>query len=113
VWGNWPEIYYWSGLLPASRYIGVQPLTGFAADLQYGREEYHSLLDSSLTAAARAELVRDLEQTPPKYIVDELGFRDEQLSIQKYPELHQVLKNYERRSPEDRFPIYMRRESEK
>lgn len=113
VWGNWPEIYYWSGLLPASRYVGVQPLTGLAADLQYGREEYRSLIDASLTTAARAELARDLEWTPPKYIVDELGSRDEQLSIQRYPELREVMKSYERRSPGDKFPIYIRRASER
>ena len=109
VWGNWPEIYYWSGLIPASRYVGVQPLTGLAADLQYGREEYRLLVYASVAAAARTELARDLELTPPKYIVDELGFRDEQLSIQRYPELQEVMKNYERRSLEDKFPIYIRK----
>jgi hypothetical protein len=34
VWGYRPEIYYWSGLLPASRFLSVQPLTGVPADVQ-------------------------------------------------------------------------------
>jgi 4-amino-4-deoxy-L-arabinose transferase-like glycosyltransferase len=109
VWGNLPEIYYWSGLLPASRYLGAQPLTGLPADVQYGKEEYHSLLDASLTAAARTELARDLEQTPPKYVVDELGFRDLRLSIERYAELHDFLSDYERYGSANSFPIYIRK----
>jgi 4-amino-4-deoxy-L-arabinose transferase-like glycosyltransferase len=112
VWGNWPEIYYWSGLLPASRYLSTQSLTGVPADVQYAAEGYRSILDATVTAAARAELVRDLEQTPPKYIVDELGSRDEQLSILRYPELNDFMKNYARRSSDDRLPVYIRRVSE-
>jgi hypothetical protein len=109
VWGNLPEIYYWSGLLPASRYLGVQPLTGLPADLQYGKEEYRSLLDAVQTAAARRELARDLEQTPPKYLVDELGFRDPRLSIERYPELAEFMNGYETYSRGTSFPIYIRK----
>jgi 4-amino-4-deoxy-L-arabinose transferase-like glycosyltransferase len=109
VWGNWPEIYYWSGLLPASRYLSTQPLTGVPADIHYAQEGYRSILDASVTAAARTELVRDLVQTPPGYIVDELGFRDDRLSIERYPELNDFMKNYDRRSLDDRIPIYVRR----
>ncbi|HSF24214.1 MAG TPA: hypothetical protein VLE20_08310, partial [Blastocatellia bacterium] len=109
VWGNWPEIYYWSGLLPASRYLSAQPLTGVPADVHYAQEGYRSILDASMTAAARTELLRDLVQTPPGYIVDELGFRDDRLSIERYPELNDFMKNYDRRSLDDRIPIYIRR----
>ena len=110
VWGNWPEVYYWSGLRPASRYLSTQPLTGVPADVQYSTEGYRSILDATVTAAARMELARDLELTTPRYIVDELGFRDEQLSIQRYPELSEVMKNYDIRSPGDHIPIYIRRD---
>ncbi len=110
VWGNWPEIYYWSGLLPASRFLSTQPLTGVPADVQYATGGYKSILDATVTTAARMELARHLELTTPRYIVDELGFRDEQLSIQRYPELSEVMKNYDRRSPGDHIPIYIRRD---
>jgi hypothetical protein len=44
VWGYRPEIYYWSGLLPASRYLSAQPLTGVPADAQYANGEHRSIL---------------------------------------------------------------------
>src|SRR5437867_211084 len=71
VWGYRPEIYYWTGLLPASRYLSTQPLTGVPADVHYFGDDYRSLLDQAVTAEARKELARDLEETQPKYIVDE------------------------------------------
>src|SRR6185295_7849154 len=74
VWGYRPEIYYWSGLLPASRYLSAQPLNGVPADVQYFGDDYRSVLDDDVTAEARAELARDLEETAPKYIVDEAAF---------------------------------------
>ncbi|MEK6286996.1 MAG: glycosyltransferase family 39 protein [Acidobacteriota bacterium] len=109
IWGNWPEIYYRSGLLPASGYLAAPPLTGIPADVQYGKEEYRSLLYANLTAAARTELARDMEQTQPKYIVDQLGFLDRQLSIERYPELHELMNSYERYTPDNSLPIYIRR----
>ncbi|HSB09010.1 MAG TPA: glycosyltransferase family 39 protein [Blastocatellia bacterium] len=109
VWGNWPEVYYWSGLIPASGYLSSQPLTGVPADVWYGSEEYRLILDEKTTGAARAELVRELEQTPPKYIIDELGFRDERLSIDRYSELREFLGNYERFSARTNVPIWVLR----
>jgi len=109
VWGNWPEVYYWSGLLPASGYLSSQPLTGVPADVWYGREEYRLILDDKTTAAARAELVRELEQAPPRYIIDELGFRDSRLSIERYPDLQEFLRNYARTSEVTNIPVYIRK----
>src|SRR5262249_39687619 len=65
VWGNWPEVYYLSGLLPASGYLSAQPLTGLPADVWYGSEEYHLILDEGVATAARAEMLRELQRTPP------------------------------------------------
>jgi hypothetical protein len=110
VWGYRPEIYYWSGLLPASRYLSTQPLTGVPADVHYFGDGYRSLLPEDLTAAARAQLVRDLEETRPKYIVDELGFFNSDLSIQSYPELHEFMTAYKPRGTTGRFFIYFRKE---
>jgi hypothetical protein len=110
VWGYRPEIYYWSGLLPASRYLSTQPLTGVPADVHYFGDGYRSLLPEDLTAAARAQLVRDLEETRPKYIVDELGFFNSDLSIQSYPELREFMTGYKARGTTGRFFIYLRKE---
>lgn len=111
VWGYRPEIYYWSGLLPASRYLSTQPLTGVPADVHYFGDGYRSLLPEDLTAAARVQLVRDLEETRPKYIVDELGFFNSDLSIQSYPELREFMTDYKPKGTTGRFFVYLRKES--
>jgi hypothetical protein len=109
VWGNWPEVYYWSGLIPASGYLSSQPLTGLPADVWYGSEEYRLILDDKTTADARAELLRDLERTPPRYIIDELGLRDARFSIMAYPELRGFMGEYERLTSESSATIYIRK----
>ena len=110
VWGYRPEIYYWAGLLPASRYLSTQPLTGVPADVHYFGDDYRSLLDEAVTARARAELARDLEETQPKYIVDEIGFFNRDLAILKYPELETVMSEYKAVGSTGRFLIYIRKE---
>ena len=106
VWGSRDEIYYWSGLVPASRYLSAQPLTGVPADTQHADDQSRSILSEDATAAARAQLVRDLERTRPKYIVDEIGFFNAALSIQSYPELNAFMKNYRGIGATGRFLIY-------
>jgi 4-amino-4-deoxy-L-arabinose transferase-like glycosyltransferase len=110
VWGYRPEIYCWSGLLPASRYLSTQPLTGVPADVHYFGDDYRSLVPEDLAAEARAELVRDLEETRPRYIVDELGFFNSGLSIQSYPELRQFMTAYKPLGTTARFFVYVRKE---
>jgi 4-amino-4-deoxy-L-arabinose transferase-like glycosyltransferase len=111
VWGYRPEIYFWSGLLPASRYLSTQPLTGVPADVQYANGEHRSILDDSATAAAREQLLRDLNETQPKYIVDELGMFNLDLSINSYPELAEFMRlNYKATGAVERFMVYCRRD---
>jgi hypothetical protein len=110
VWGYRPEIYFWSGLLPASRYLSTQPLTGVPADVHYFGDDYRSLLDEAVTAEARSQLVRDLEETQPKYIVDEIGFFNGHLAILKYPELEEVMGKYKPIGATGRFLLYVRKE---
>ena len=113
VWGYRPEIYYWAGLLPASRYLSTQPLTGVPADVHYFGDDYHSLLDEAATAEARGEVARDLEETQPKYIVDEIGFFNRDLAILKYPELETVMSEYKAAGTTGRFLMYVRKELRK
>ncbi|HWO02947.1 MAG TPA: hypothetical protein VNS63_27140, partial [Blastocatellia bacterium] len=113
VWGYRPEVYFWSGLLPASRYLSTQPLTGVPADVHYFGDEYRSLLPQEATAAARSQLLRDLEETRPKYIVDELGFFNSDLSIQSYPELQEFMTGYKPLGTTKRFFVYLRRDFSK
>ena len=113
VWGYRPEIYYWSGLLPASRYLSTQPLTGVPADVHYFGQEHSYLLDEVTTAGARLELLRELEQVQPKYIVDELGYFNSGLGIQKYPELEEFMRGYKFVKAAGRFLIYQKRNPHK
>jgi hypothetical protein len=113
VWGYRPEIYFWSGLLPASRYVSSQPLTGVPADIHYFTDQYRVVLDENVTAKARAQLVQDLEETQPKYIVDEIGFFNGDLAILKYAELQEVMGKYKFIGATGRFLIYIRRDLRK
>lgn len=113
VWGYRPEIYFWSGLLPASKFLSSQPLTGVPADVHYFGDDYRSVLDRSVTEEARAQLLRDLETTRPKYIVDEIGFFNNNLSILRYPELREFLNDYKSMGTTGRFFIYVRNEFRK
>jgi len=110
VWGYRPEIFYWSGLLPASRYLSAQPLTGVPADAQYANGERRSILEESSTAAARAQLINDLKETQPKYIIDELGFFNGALAILEYPELKEYMDSYKALGATGRFLVYIRRD---
>ena len=95
-----------SGLVPASRFLSAQPLTGVPADTQHSDGKSRSILSEQSMAAARAQLVRDLDRTRPKYVVDEIGFFNAALSIQAYPELNAFMKNYRAVGAAGRFLIY-------
>jgi hypothetical protein len=110
VWGYRPEIYYWSGLLPASGFLSTQPLTGVPADIQYINGERRSIINAELAAAARRELARELKEIKPKYIIDELGFFNSALGIEAFPELQEVMKDYKNTGATGRFFIYRRRD---
>ena len=113
VWGYRPELYYYSGLLPASRFLSSQPLTGVPADIHYFPIEYRSILEEDVTAGARAQLIRDLKETQPKYIVDEVGFFNGDLAILKYPDLQSVMDKYKSIGSTGRFLIYVRKDMTK
>jgi len=108
VWGYRPEIYYWSGLLPASKYLSTQPLTGVPADVHYLNSNYHRVLDERDTAATRQELARELADAQPEYIVDELGFFNNDLAMARYSEFSELLSGYKDIGTVERFIIYRR-----
>jgi hypothetical protein len=108
VWGYRPEIYYWSGLLPASKYLSTQPLTGVPADVHYLGSDYHAVLDERDTAATRQELAQELARVQPEYIVDELGFFNDDLAMARYSEFSELLSGYKNIGAVERFIIYRR-----
>jgi 4-amino-4-deoxy-L-arabinose transferase-like glycosyltransferase len=108
IWGYRPEIYFWSGLLPASRFLSSQPLTGVPSDVHYFSESYVSVLDAKTTSAYRQALLQDLQTTRPVYIIDELGFFNDDLALKNYPELKDFLADYKLVGSRGRFLIYYR-----
>jgi hypothetical protein len=87
VWGFRPELYVYTGLPAACRFLDSQPVTGVPAD--------RHLVDSTpvaseLAAANRRELIR----SRPTLIMDGLGPYNPKLSIEAYPDLHDWLAAY-------------------
>jgi len=109
VWGYRPEIYYWSGLLPAARELSSQPLTGVPGDVHFSPTG-HPIVDAQTTAEARAELLKELQSTRPKYVIDELGFFNNDLAMNMYPELAAYLDDYKPLGSVGRFLVYLRKE---
>jgi hypothetical protein len=64
----------------------------------------------SSTVAARAQLISDLKQTQPKYIIDELGFFNGDLEILEYPELKELMSSYKALGSTGRFLVYIKRD---
>jgi hypothetical protein len=113
VWGYRPEVYYFSGLIPASRFISIQPVTGIPADAQYVNGNAKSVLPEAAKQTALDQLLADLEATKPKYIVDEAGMFNSALDIHSYPGMAEFMRSYKQVGPTGRLMIYRRRDPSK
>lgn len=87
VWGYRPEIFAWSRVPAATRFLDSQPLTGVLADRHLASSDVAA---PAIAARNRAELVH----TAPAYIVDGLGPLNPDLAITRYPDLSQWLGAY-------------------
>ncbi|MGC8793662.1 MAG: hypothetical protein ACP5U2_09765 [Bryobacteraceae bacterium] len=87
VWGYRPELYVYTRLPAASRFLESQPLTGVFAD----RHLFDTRAsDPQLAAQSRRELVR----ARPRWIVDGLSPINPALAMENWPELREWLKDY-------------------
>jgi len=87
VWGYRPEIYVYSGLRSATRYLDSQPLTGVPAD--------RHLTQSAPVETADSRVRRqELAATRPHWIVDGLGLYNPKLAITAFPDLQPWLAHY-------------------
>ncbi|MDQ6676616.1 MAG: hypothetical protein M3Z09_04900, partial [Acidobacteriota bacterium] len=87
IWGYRPELWVYTGLEDATRFLDSQPLTGVPADRHLTRSEPIAL---NRPAAARRELAR----TRPTFIADGLSLYNPRLSPARYPELNQWMAHY-------------------
>lgn len=87
VWGYRPDVYVFSGLPAAGKWLDSQPLTGVLADRHLVRSE------ATFPDLARAERSR-LAKTRPEFIVDGLGPLNPALKPQSFPELRGWMDGY-------------------
>jgi hypothetical protein len=87
VWGYRPELYVYTGLPAATRYLDSQPLSGVPADRHLTQSEPIETVESARRRAA-------LEESHPTFIVDGLGIYNPKLAIGNYADLGQWLAGY-------------------
>jgi len=102
VWGYRPEIYVYSGLPAATRYLDSQPLTGVPADRHLTES---TPVEFEASHARRVELAGSL----PEIVVDGLGIYNPRLALSAYPELASWMAGYREAGRTGQTVIYTRR----
>ncbi|MCU1275395.1 MAG: hypothetical protein JWO48_2826 [Bryobacterales bacterium] len=87
VWGFRPELFVYTGLPAATRFLDSQPLTGVPADRHLTQS---APVAADFTRANREELAR----SRPAFIMDGLSLYNPVLAIDRYPELRSWLAQY-------------------
>jgi Glycosyltransferase family 87 len=87
IWGYRPEIFTYTGLPSATKYLDSQPLTGVPADRHLTRSEPVETVE----ALARR---RELAASRPVFLLDGLGLFNPHLAIGTYPELRTWFSHY-------------------
>ena len=106
VWGYRPEIYFYCGCPPSSKFLSSQPLTGVPADIHLRQARS---VAPQRAAQNRLRLLEELEVSRPLYIVDGLGPYNPRLAMETYPELRAFLdRHYRRQSQVGQGVIYSR-----
>ncbi len=102
VWGYRPEMFVYTKLKPATKYLECQALTGVPADRHLTQS---SVVLTEGTHEAREELVRAM----PDILIDGLSLYNSALSMSNYPELKPWLKNYRESGRTTGSVVYTRR----
>jgi hypothetical protein len=101
VWGYRPDIYVYTRLPAASRFLESQPLTGVFAD--------RHLFDSRASYPEWAERNRkELVRTRPAFILDGIARYNPRLGIDRYADLRPWLAGYRAGGAEGATIIYER-----
>jgi hypothetical protein len=102
VWGFRPEIYVYSHLPAASRFLDSQPLTGVPADRHLTQS---APVETEEARAHRAELTR----THPDFIVDGLGMYNPHLAPAVFDDLRAWMADYREVAHSGQSVLYERR----
>jgi hypothetical protein len=103
VWGYRPDLFAYTGIPAASRYLDCQAMTGVPADRHLTQSG--SVLPPEATARAR----RELAASHPSFIIDGLSEYNPRLAISAYPELRVWLAQYQEVARVRGILIYRRR----
>jgi hypothetical protein len=101
VWGYRPELYLYTNLQPATRWLDSQALTGVPADRHLTQS---GVVMTAGTAEARAELAR----SQPDILIDGLSPFNPALSMDHYTELRAWLSQYREIGRTGGTVIYLR-----
>jgi len=102
VWGYRPEIYVYTRLRPATRFLECQAMTGVPADRHLTQSE---VVLTTGTHEAREELAH----SRPEVLIDGLSLYNPALSMDRYPELRPWLAEYREAGRTKGSIIYVRR----
>jgi hypothetical protein len=101
VWGYRPELYIYTRLPAANRFLDCQPLTGVPADRHLTET---TPLESQAASARRMELA----QAYPTFVADGLSVYNPRLELTHYPELRRWFARYREVARTDYTVIYKR-----
>jgi hypothetical protein len=87
VWGYRPEIYVYSHLPAATRFLDSQPLTGVPADRHLTQS---TPVETGQSRARRAELAA----SRPTFVVDGLGEYNPRLAVTEFDDLRAWMAGY-------------------
>jgi len=87
VWGYRPEIFVYTGMKPATKYLDSQALTGVPADR-------HLTQSNAVLTAGTHEARESLAQSKPDVLIDGLSLYNPALSMDRYEELRVWLGAY-------------------
>ncbi len=102
VWGYRPEMYVYTGLRAATKYLDCQALTGVPADRHLGSTQ---IVLTQGTHEARESLAH----SHPDVVIDGLSPYNPALSMDRYPELRPWLADYREVAHTTGSVIYVRR----
>jgi hypothetical protein len=102
VWGYRPEMYVYTGLRPATRFLDSQAMTGVPADRHLTQS---TVVLTKGTREAREELAR----SRPDVLIDGLGLYNPALTMDHYAELRPWLEEYREVARTKGSVVYVRR----
>jgi len=102
VWGYRPEMYVYTQMRPATKFLDSQAMTGVPADR-------HLTQSGVVLTSGTREAREDLARSTPEIVIDGLGLYNPALAMTKYPELRDWIAGYREVGRTGGSVVYKRR----